>query len=71
VMSFPLAHLYELGGGTIWAPALLHSTVQGAVKIIVFRDAPGTIFPLVWIAASAVIPWLAFAIPARDSANAD
>ena len=28
VISFPLAHLFELGGDTIWAPAILHFVVQ-------------------------------------------
>jgi membrane protease YdiL (CAAX protease family) len=58
VLSFPLAYLFELGGNTIWAPALLHFTVQGTIKIV---DIPGdTMLPLVWMAASAVIPYLAF-----------
>lgn len=34
VLSFPLARLYDLGGGTIWAPALLHWVVQGAIKVV-------------------------------------
>jgi membrane protease YdiL (CAAX protease family) len=58
ILSFPLAHLFELGGNTIWAPALLHFTVQGAIKVL---DAPGdTALPLVWMAASAAIPYLVF-----------
>ena len=58
VLSFPLAHLFELGGNTIWAPALLHFTVQGAIKVL---DAPGdTALPLVWMAACAAIPYLVF-----------
>jgi membrane protease YdiL (CAAX protease family) len=58
VISFPLAHLFELGGNTIWPPALLHFIVQGAVKVLAV---PGdTAMPLVWIAASAALPYLAF-----------
>jgi hypothetical protein len=30
--SFPLAHLFEAGGNTIWAPALLHAVIEGALK---------------------------------------
>jgi membrane protease YdiL (CAAX protease family) len=30
--SIPLAHLFELGGNTIWAPALVHAVIQGAPK---------------------------------------
>lgn len=56
VTSFPLAQLYELGGRTIWAPALLHFIVQGTVKVVVVSgDAPGA-FPLAWMMASAVLP---------------
>ena len=61
VTSFPFAHLYELGGNTIWAPALLHFVVQGAIKVVVVGDAQDTMFPLVWMAGSAVVPWLVFA----------
>jgi membrane protease YdiL (CAAX protease family) len=64
IISFPLAYLFELGGGTIWAPALLHFTVQGAIKIL---ELPGdTTMPIVWMAASATIPWLAFAFGCRS-----
>jgi membrane protease YdiL (CAAX protease family) len=58
IISFPLAHLFELGGNTIWPPALLHFTVQGAVKVL---ELPGnTLMPLVWIGASAALPYLGF-----------
>ena len=69
VISFPMAHLFELGHGTIWAPALLHFVVQGAVKSIhIANDSPAT-FPLVWIAASALIPLLAFLVHRPHSAD--
>ena len=58
ILSFPLAYLFELGGNTIWAPALLHFTVQGAIKVL---ELPGdTALPLVWMAASAALPYLVF-----------
>lgn len=58
ILSFPLAYLFELGGYTIWAPALLHFTVQGTIKVL---ELPGdTTLPLVWMAASAVLPYLVF-----------
>jgi membrane protease YdiL (CAAX protease family) len=58
VMSFPLAHLFELGGRTIWAPALLHFVVQGAIKVFAL---PGdAALPVVWMAACAAIPYAAF-----------
>jgi membrane protease YdiL (CAAX protease family) len=64
VLSFPLARLYELGGNTIWAPALLHFTVQGAIKVL---EVPGdTTLPLVWMAAAAVIPFLVFLVRSKQ-----
>jgi membrane protease YdiL (CAAX protease family) len=56
-LSFPFAHLYDLGGGAIWAPAIAHAVVQGAVKLIVIEDG---VFPIVWMAASALALWLVF-----------
>ena len=65
VSSFPLAWLFELGGGTIWAPALLHFVIQGTVKLVVFPDDTASTFAVVWIAASAVVPLGLFAVPGR------
>jgi len=62
ILSFPLARLFELGGNTIWAPALLHFVVQGAIKVVELRGDTG--LPIVWMAASALVPWLVF-IPSR------
>ncbi len=61
VISFPLAHLYELGGNTIWGPALLHFVIQGTVKVLVISPGAET-FAVGWIAASALAPLLVFAI---------
>ncbi len=63
VLSIPLAHLFELGGGTIWAPALVHFVVQGTVKVITFSDDTGSGFPLLWMAASAFVPMCALLVP--------
>jgi membrane protease YdiL (CAAX protease family) len=58
IISFPLARLFELGGNTIWAPAILHFIVQGTIKIV---ETPGdTGLPIAWMAASMIIPWLVF-----------
>jgi hypothetical protein len=62
VLSFPLAHLFELGGGTIWPAALLHFVVQGTVKVLVMSGPASSRFPFVWIALSAVLPMLAFVV---------
>jgi membrane protease YdiL (CAAX protease family) len=59
-ISFPLAHLFVLGGSTIWPPALVHFIVQGAIKMIVIpEDVP--FLPIAWIVTSALVPYLAFA----------
>ena len=63
VISFPLAYLFELGGKTIWAPALVHFTVQGALKVVVVSGESAASLPLVWMAASAVLPFLVFLVP--------
>ena len=62
VISFPLAHLFELGGATIWAPALLHFVVQGTVRIVVMSGNSASLFPIAWIAASGVVPMFALLI---------
>jgi membrane protease YdiL (CAAX protease family) len=66
VISFPLARLFELGGRTIWAPAVLHWVIQGAIKLL--PVAPGDQqsdqqlrLTLVWLVLSMLLPWLAFA----------
>lgn len=64
-LSFPLAYLFELGGGTVWAPALVHFVVQGAFKVVVISGASGAALPLVWMAASAAFPYLVFLVPRR------
>jgi membrane protease YdiL (CAAX protease family) len=67
-LSFPLAHLFELGGATIWAPALLHFVIQGTVKVVVPSGSGGSAFPLVWMAAGAIVPWLSLLVgrPQRE-----
>jgi hypothetical protein len=63
VISFPLAYLFELGGDTIWAPAILHFVVQAMVKVAVFPHRAES-FALVWMAASAMVPLLVFKVKA-------
>ena len=63
VLSVPLAHLFELGGATIWAPAILHFVVQSIPKVISFQDADAaSVFPLLWMAASALLPMCALLV---------
>jgi len=65
LISLPLARLFDLGGRTIWAPAMLHAVVQGVVKVIDVEE-PTATFPLVWMGASAVIPFVVFAWRPRN-----
>lgn len=61
-ISYPLAHLYDVGSATIWAPAMLHFVVQGTVKVVLVSGESAPVFPLVWMAASATLPLLVFAV---------
>lgn len=63
IMSFPLARLFELGGSTIWAPAIIHFIVQGAVKMFIPAGESAELFPLFWIAVCTLIPLGVFAVP--------
>jgi hypothetical protein len=65
VMSFPLAHLYDIGGRTIWAPALLHFVAQGAVKLAVVPASAQVTLGMGWMAVCALLPWAAFAVRPR------
>lgn len=62
--SFPRARLFELGARTIWAPAIVHFTMQGGVKVVEMSGPP-TAYAMTWMAACAVVPWLVFLIRVR------
>lgn len=61
----PLAHLFELGARTIWAPALLHFVIQSALKILDFPAGEAARLPLIWMAASATLPYIVFLFKVR------
>jgi membrane protease YdiL (CAAX protease family) len=65
VTSFPFARLYDLGGRTIWAPAIVHTVIQAVPKLVLFEDG-GMMFPLVWMAACAIVPMVVFLVPPRN-----
>ena len=67
VSSFPLAHLFEAGGKTVWGPAILHFAIQGGIKVVVFPEAEATQLAVLWMAASAVIPYAAYLVAGRRS----
>jgi membrane protease YdiL (CAAX protease family) len=66
VVSFPLARLFDLAGRTLWAPAIVHAVIQGAIKLIVIDGEPDLRFPLIWMTACAALPMLAFLIPEKN-----
>ena len=68
--SIPLSHLYELGGRTIWAPALLHFTIQSVPKIFIPADSARLTFPLTWMAVCGVLPLLVLLIRVRPTRRA-
>jgi len=62
-MSIPLAHVFELGGDTIWAPAVLHFVVQSVPKVVTFENAEAAAsFPLWWMASSGLLPMSALLV---------
>lgn len=63
VLAFPMAWLYELGGRTVWAPAVAHFVVQGSIKLIVFPAELIGQAALWWMGLSAAVLWLAFLVP--------
>ncbi len=59
VLAVPFARLFELGGSSVWAPALLHAVIQGTVKVVEVPGVAGMRFPLCWMAACiALAPWI-------------
>jgi membrane protease YdiL (CAAX protease family) len=61
-ISFPLAHLYEISGRSIWPPAILHFVVQGAIKLVVVPDNEMMPMAVAWMALAATAPYLLFFI---------
>ena len=65
-MAFPLSRLFDLGGKTIWGPALVHWVVQGAIKLVLAPERLQLPLSLVWMGAALVVPWLVFAFSGRS-----
>ena len=65
--SVSLAHLWELGRRTIWAPAILHTAID-TFKLVVVPDGAVVAFSLTLAAVSALVPLLVLAVrvPERD-----
>lgn len=61
-ISFPLAHLYEISGRSIWPPAIVHFVIQGAIKIVDVPDAELMGMAVYWMALCAILPWGVFLV---------
>jgi membrane protease YdiL (CAAX protease family) len=53
----PLAHLYELGRNTIWAPAIVHTAID-SFKLVIIPDDARLSFSLTLAAVSVAVPML-------------
>jgi membrane protease YdiL (CAAX protease family) len=57
VTPVPLSRLYAMGGGTVWAPALLHAAID-SFKLVVLPAAALAVYPLLIIGCSLAVPLL-------------
>jgi membrane protease YdiL (CAAX protease family) len=64
-MSFPLSKLFEMGGDTIWPPAIVHFAAQAVAKMLVAEGEGAWLFPFFVIAVSAVVPLIVYVVPLR------
>jgi hypothetical protein len=58
ITTLPLAHLYQLGRNTIWAPAVLHAGID-SFKLVTIPGEARQVFSLTLAALSLTIPLLA------------
>jgi membrane protease YdiL (CAAX protease family) len=57
--TLPFAYLYELGGRTIWAPALVHAAID-IFRALTVAPADTVVFSLYVSALALVVPLVAF-----------
>jgi membrane protease YdiL (CAAX protease family) len=69
-LTFPLARLFDLAGGSIWPGAIVHAVVQGAIKLVELASGDGVALAIAWMIVSAAAPWIVFALPLDDAARA-
>ena len=62
--SVPFAYLFETGRGTLWGPALLHTTID-AFKLVEIPVAAVPAFSMLLVGVSILVPLLALAVPRR------
>lgn len=57
-MSVPLAYLFEHGDNTVWAPAMVHTTVRTIGLVVTTSEEPFMPLALTWMAACMLVPYL-------------
>lgn len=63
VSSFPFAWMYEKGGNTIWAPAIVHFAIDTVIPILALGGGIGEgsqIAVILWMLTAMIVPYLAF-----------
>jgi membrane protease YdiL (CAAX protease family) len=68
VTSVPLAHLFETGRASVWAPAVVHTAIDSFKLVVVPAPALMT-FSLLLAAVSVAVPLLVLAVPAERTAR--
>lgn len=62
VTSIAFSRLYAMGGGTLWAPGLLHAAID-SFKLVVLPAAAMPVYPFLIIGFSLVVPLLVLTVP--------
>lgn len=69
VSSFPLSYLYERGGNTIWAPAIVHFAIDTIIPIMAAggtMDQSAQFVIILWMGAAMLIPYISFLISVKN-----
>jgi hypothetical protein len=61
------ALLYDLGGRTIWAPAIVHAVMQGGIKVVEIPEDRVLTVATLSMAAGMILPWLVFAARSENA----
>lgn len=64
VTSIAFSRLYVMGGGTLWAPGLVHAAID-SFKLVVLPAAALAVYPYLIIGFSIVVPLLVLLVPRR------
>jgi membrane protease YdiL (CAAX protease family) len=65
--AIPLCALYDRNHRTIWAAALVHWVIQGAIKLAMVPEGFSLAIALGWMAMGATVPYVVFAFRNQES----